>query len=133
MEQVIKATLDGEEMLRLPFEVSDTLAELLTDQREKLDTIEATKLGRDRYQAARAAGCLSAVAKGVTSPLNENEIFIHRTELARTNGTIRISGLKASVNGIPPTVDVHGIIFTREDGTWTGQLKATRQEETCAS
>ena len=120
----IKATVDGEDKVFLPFEVSDTLAAILTDQREKLDQLGLESSGKKRYLAAKAAGCLSAVAKGLASrSLGENGIFIHHAELAHTNGKLRISGLKTSINGIPSDVNVRGVVFTCEDGAWSGELE----------
>lgn len=130
MEDVIKAVVDGEDTLFLPFEVSESLAAVLTNQREWLDTVGAQPSGKKRYEMARQAGCLSAVAKGAAArAVKDDAIFIHHAELARKNGMIRISGLKTSINGIP-NVDVRGVVFNRDAaGACSSQLEAKRQEE----
>lgn len=125
---VIKAVVDGEDTLFLPVEVSEALAAILTDQRERLDTVHAT--GRDRYRAAREAGCPASVAKGAKDrTLKPNEIYIPRTEIHRSGNAVRISALKTTLQNIPDG-DVTGVVFTRDaDGNWSGKLEAKQTVE----
>ncbi len=115
---------DDENVRLLPFPVSESLAEKLNDQRERLDNVPLTASGKDRYHEARQTyGCFAAIAKGAKDrELKEDRIFIPRTEIRNGNGCARIPSLKARLT-VPADVHVKGITFIRENGVWTGQLE----------
>lgn len=120
--------LDGEGLKTITFSVSESLANLLEEQRAKLDQVDATKPGKIRYAEARAKGCFTAVAKGASDrQLKPNRIFIPRTELRVTDGVLRISVFKASVPcgcGYDYDDEVRSVTF-QKDGPehWYGYLE----------
>ena len=123
----IAATMitDGERIKTILFSVSESLAALLEAQRAKLDQVDATKPGKLRYAEARAKGCFTAVAKGASDrQLKPNRIFIPRTELRMTDGTLRISVFKASVPCDYADDEVRSVTFEKDGPAhWYGYIE----------
>jgi hypothetical protein len=114
---------DDDNVRVLPFPVTEGLAAKLDDQRERLGSVEPTLPGKQRYQAAREAGCFAAVAKGAKDrELKMDRVFIPGSELQNGNGQVRISALKATLP-VPAGLHVKSITFSREGTAWAGQLE----------
>jgi hypothetical protein len=121
-KEVKKETMvrDDEGIAVIPFIVSENLATVLDSQRAKLDQVDATKTGKERYRLAREAGCFAAVSKGAKDrELKENQLFIPGTEMSVTNGILRISALKASLP-MDPNWKARNVTFRRVRGLVTG-------------
>jgi hypothetical protein len=121
---------DEESVQRIPFTVSESLADKLWDQSKRLIDIDPSRPGKERYQLARAAGCFAAVAKGVKDrKLEQLRLYIPGTEVVVTGGHARISALKATL----PVADglrVRGVVFLNTDGEgsrWSGHLEVVPQ------
>jgi hypothetical protein len=120
----LKAVTDVEKIQELDFEVSNFLTEMLDEQRSKLNQIDAKLPGKERARAARAAGCLCSVAKGVSQrKLSPAVIFIPASEISHVNGGIRISSFKTTIAGIPSDAKIKGVKFYSRDGFWSGNVE----------
>jgi hypothetical protein len=129
---------DDEGVRVLPFPVTEQLAMKLDAQRRKLDSIDASMSGKQRYEAARRAGCFAAISKGAKDrSLESNRLFIPGSELSQNgNGEVRISSLKATLP-VPAGLHVKNITFIRkaeasfsevegevvQENPWRGQLE----------
>jgi hypothetical protein len=117
--------VDEETTRVLLFEVSEALKQKLDDQRQRLDGVNPKLPPVERYQLARSAGVLAAVAKGVKNRSDRpNEIFLPKSELRNGNGSIRISSLRAAI-AVPEGVRVKSVSFVRTDGAWQGRASVT--------
>jgi hypothetical protein len=113
--------IDEEATRVLVFEVSEPLKQKLDDQRQRLDGVNPKLPPVERYQLARSAGVLAAVAKGIKNRSDRpNEIFLPKSELRNGNGSIRISSLRASI-AVPEGVSVKNVSFVRTDDGWQGR------------
>ncbi len=114
--------VDEEAVQAMSFEVSNLLGEKLEEQRRRLDGIDLKQPPAERYQLARAAGVLAAVATGVKNRTDRaNEIFLPKSELRNGNGLIRISSLKAEIP-VPVGVKVKSVAFIRGEDGWQGRV-----------
>lgn len=128
-----KWTSDEEAVRSIQNEVSEALFDVLNDQRQKLDQVDAKQPGKVRYQQARSLGCFAAVAKGAKDrELKPNRIFIPLTELHSLNGKVRISSLKATLP-IPEGVQVKGVAFEADESEKWHAILEVKDVETCAS
>ena len=117
---MMETSVDQE--LKLEFPVSESLREKLQDQYSRVR--DNGRIGNpvERYRAARAAGVLAAVAKGVRSrAFRDGELFIPQTELDVSEGKVRITALKATLI-LPAGLRAKNVIFRFTESGVTGLL-----------
>jgi len=119
---------DDEGMYLDPFNVSDCLQATLTDQGSKLGLVDSNLPRKQRYLAARAAGCFAAIAKGAKDrELKGGQIFIPRSELSVIGNTLRISSLKATISmgveDVAAGAVVKNVTFTNDGTIWYGVIE----------
>lgn len=119
--------VDDENVLTLPFPVTQALAAKLDDQSGRLGNVDPMLPGKQRYLAARQNGCCAAIAKGAKDRALTGKIFIPGSELQNGNGEVRISALKATLP-VPAGLRVKSISFVREGDAWAGQLEVKETE-----
>jgi hypothetical protein len=143
-----KWVADADNVREVLSEVSDTLAAILNDQRQKLDQVDAKRSGPERYEMARKAGCFAAIAKGAKHrTLKPEQIFIPRSEFKVVNGQLRIPVLKATL-AIPSSAPhmgantvVKAVIFrlvpagyvSGEATRWESILEVVEQKQLAAA
>jgi hypothetical protein len=128
--ELAKWTSDGDNVREVLSEVSDSLAAILNDQRQKLDQVDAKRPGPEWYELARPAGCFAAIAKGAKHrTLKPEQIFIPRSEFKVVNGQLRIPVLKATLS-VPGRMDVKAITVPQGQQRFsTSVLEVIEQKE----
>ena len=97
--EVLKWVPDGGAVQEYsPVGVDEALWPVLDEQLSKLDTVDAKVPGKRRYQLARQAGVLCALAKGARSrELKPNQLHVPGTELSVSERGVRISALRCTM------------------------------------
>lgn len=130
-ETLIRWACDADNVREVTSQVPDSLAEILNDQRQRLDKVDAKLPGVERYQAARQAGCLAAVAKGAKyRSLKPEQIFLPRSEFKPLNGQLRIPVFKATLlvpeqqsATLASPANVRAVTFRRDNASWYSVLE----------
>jgi hypothetical protein len=112
--------------MTISFPVSEQLSLKIAEQYERLQGIDMTLEAVERYRAARAAGVLAAIAKGIRSrSFAEGVLFIPKTELIISQGRLRITSLKAALP-VPEGMEVKNVSFHIRGGEVTGTVVTSR-------
>ncbi len=121
-------TMQSEEDVvnELSFPVSDNLKRKIEDQYDRMRNVDMSLKAVERYRVARSMGVFAAIAKGIRSrAFREGEVFIPKTELSVSEGKLRITALKATLE-IPAGLDVKSIVFRIGDGGVEGSILAAQ-------